>query len=289
MPRIRTIKPEMFGDEKLAPMPVIDRFVFVGLIAMADDAGRLVDNVKTIDGFVFPETDDTARESLVRLAAVGRIVRYRSESGQKLIQIANWSRHQKVDHAAKYVLPAPAESDLAGVSRDARENDATVSRSDLRPVPVPTTSTSDQGPTTAAPVVIDARPSGDVTASEIALRQRLPREFWMDLDALLDARPADARRSWCARLAAHIDGQYPPMATPEQLGDAVRDFVAGAQPGAGLKLFAGFVRRVVDAPARAAPSGRPFRSSRDTAGEETYANAIAAVDAMTGMTGGRAA
>jgi hypothetical protein len=134
MARIRTIKPEMFGDEKLAPMCVLDRFVFVGLIAMADDAGRLVDNVKSIDGFIFPETDDTAREALGRLAATGRILRYVSASGQKLIQIANWSRHQKVDHAAKYVLPAPAEDD-ARVSRDVREDVATVSRSDLGPVP----------------------------------------------------------------------------------------------------------------------------------------------------------
>jgi hypothetical protein len=31
----------------------------MGLISMADDAGRLVDNVKSIDGFIFPETEDT--------------------------------------------------------------------------------------------------------------------------------------------------------------------------------------------------------------------------------------
>ena len=75
MPRIRTIKPEFFGDEKLAPLTPTARLTFIGLIAMADDAGRLVDNTKTIDGFVFPETDDTVAESLDRLAELGQLGR----------------------------------------------------------------------------------------------------------------------------------------------------------------------------------------------------------------------
>jgi hypothetical protein len=165
MPRIRTIKPEFFGDEKLAPMPVIDRFVFVGLISMADDAGRLVDNVKSIDGFVFPETDDTSRPSLERLAVAGRILRYTSASGQKLIQIIGWAKHQRVDHPNKHVLPAPPNAlrsrgeedapmdDTAGVaplSRESRADLAKSSRYDLGPVPVPGTSTgtNDQRPGT---------------------------------------------------------------------------------------------------------------------------------------------
>jgi len=52
MRRIRTIKPEMFEDEKLSKLPPITRFVFVGLISLADDYGRLVDNVKQIDGLI---------------------------------------------------------------------------------------------------------------------------------------------------------------------------------------------------------------------------------------------
>src|SRR5690606_3718581 len=96
-PRIRTIKPEFFQDEKLAPMTVIDRFVFLGLISMADDAGRLLDNVKVIDAFIFPCSDDSSATSLRKLHDLSRIVRYTSESGQKLIQIRNWSEHQKVE------------------------------------------------------------------------------------------------------------------------------------------------------------------------------------------------
>lgn len=123
MPRIRTLKPEFWGDEKLSLLTPIDRLVFLGLISMADDAGRLVDNVKSIDGFIFPSTDDSSGASLETLARMGRIVRYISSSGQALIQISGWSKHQKVDKPSKYVLPgAPTKTIVEEVSRDARES-----------------------------------------------------------------------------------------------------------------------------------------------------------------------
>lgn len=75
MARIRSIKPEFWADEKLSPLDPITRLVFLGLISMADDAGRLVDNVKQIDALVFPETSDSARESLATLSRIGRIQR----------------------------------------------------------------------------------------------------------------------------------------------------------------------------------------------------------------------
>ena len=46
MPRIRTIKPEFWSDEKLAPLPPIDQLVFLGLISLSDDFGRVLDNIK---------------------------------------------------------------------------------------------------------------------------------------------------------------------------------------------------------------------------------------------------
>lgn len=156
MPRIRTIKPEFWHDEKLAPLSAVDRLVFLGLISMADDAGRLVDNVKSIDGFLFSETEDSAGEAIERLAKLGRLLRYRSASGQRLIQIVNWERHQKVDNPAKYTLPGPAPEQLelpsvSEPSREAREKQARKTRDiradvDLRPT------TYDLRPTTTEPL-----------------------------------------------------------------------------------------------------------------------------------------
>lgn len=152
MPRIRTLKPEFWADEKLSLLDATTRLVFLGLVSMADDAGRLVDNVKLLDGQLFPNTDDSSRDALDILARLQRITRYQSPSGQALIQIANWNKHQKVDNPAKYVLPGPNEaiviqpvvpSTVGDGSREPSENLARMSRSDLRPT------TSDLGPTTS--------------------------------------------------------------------------------------------------------------------------------------------
>jgi hypothetical protein len=99
MARIRTIKPEFWQDEKLSPLDPLTRLVFLGLISMADDAGRLVDSVKAIDGFLFMNTHDTAHEALMRLAGMGRIARGVTASGQRVIQISGWARHQRIQHA----------------------------------------------------------------------------------------------------------------------------------------------------------------------------------------------
>lgn len=106
MARIRTIKPEFWSDEKLGPMAPLDRLVFLGLISMADDAGRLLDTPKVIDAFIFPFTDDSASRSVDLLEASGRIRRGVTENGQAVIQIVNWS-HQKIDKPnTKAMLPA---------------------------------------------------------------------------------------------------------------------------------------------------------------------------------------
>lgn len=107
MARIRTVKPEFWQDEKMAPLPPIDRLVFLGLVSQADDAGRLLDNVKLLDGLLFPHTDDTCRESIETLTRIGRVRRYESDSGQSLLQITNWKRHQRVVNPSKHTLPPP--------------------------------------------------------------------------------------------------------------------------------------------------------------------------------------
>lgn len=118
MSRIRTLKPEFWQDEKMAPLDPLTRLVFLGLISLADDAGRLVDNVKAIDGQLFPDTDDSARQALDTLAEIGRIERGLSASGQRIIQLVNWSKHQKIDKPNfKSALPEIALGDPSTTRR----------------------------------------------------------------------------------------------------------------------------------------------------------------------------
>lgn len=97
MARIRTIKPEFWTDEKLGPLDPLTRLVAVGLISQADDAGRILDSVRLIDGLLFAYDDSTTcRRSLDDLSRVGFIERGETESGQRVIQIVNW-HHQRID------------------------------------------------------------------------------------------------------------------------------------------------------------------------------------------------
>lgn len=184
MPRIRTIKPEFWSDEKLGPLTAIDRLTFLGLISMADDAGRLLDNVKIIDAFVFPETSETCRESLATLSRLGRIIRGKTSSGQAVIQISNWTKHQKVDKPNnKSCLPALVDSDesnsnevsentdgssiresVANESRERREEPTNDSRG-------PRVTTYDQRPTTNdhGPTTDDHRPPEDAAIAAVSV------------------------------------------------------------------------------------------------------------------------
>ncbi len=151
MARIRTIKPEFWQDEKLSPCDPLTRLVFLGLVSLADDAGRLVDNLRLIDAQIFPNTSDTAHEALMRLSGMGRIRRGITASGQRIIEIANWSRHQKIQHPnMRGALPEIVEEQAVPVPHDplmshsgAAHEPLTHHTNDQRPVP--TTSTNDHG------------------------------------------------------------------------------------------------------------------------------------------------
>lgn len=141
--RIRTLKPEFWQDEKLAPLPPIDRLVFLGLISMADDHGRILDNPRWIDAFIFGSTEEHTRESLATLSRLGRIRRGTTANGQTVIQITNWTKHQKVDRpSSRAIIPEIVEAiEVTEPSRDPRESVASPTRD-------PRATTLDPGPWT---------------------------------------------------------------------------------------------------------------------------------------------
>jgi len=297
MPRIRTIKPEFWGDEKLAPLVAIDRLVFLGLISMADDAGRLVDSIKSIDGFIFPETSETSRESLATLARLGRIIRYTSDSGQPIIQIANWLRHQRVDKASKYVLPpAPRRrrATLAEDSREPRENLGESSRSDLGPTTLdpdlrpPTDERgADGAAATAEAADSDARAEQpEQPAGSSILAHRLASDAdRAALVTLIDLVPNPA--TWVAEIGASLDGMTGHAhVTPEQAGQAIRDWLGnGASERPNLRQFRRYLELAaaqgaeqLSKPGSHGGSGRVMPTRRAELGEATYTAALAAVE-----------
>lgn len=111
MARIRTIKPEYWSDERMASVSLEARLLFLGLLNLADDAGRLRGHPALIRGALFPYDDLTVAQVdgwLEELADSGRIQRYRVD-GEAYVWIRNFAKHQKIDHATPSKMPAPPE------------------------------------------------------------------------------------------------------------------------------------------------------------------------------------
>ena len=171
MARIRTIKPEFWSDEKMSPQSDEVRLLFLGLISMADDFGRLVDSGKQIEAFVWPYEDRSGvvRDGLVNLSRMGRIRRGKSASGQPVIEISNWSKHQRVDKPnRKAALPEVVEVVDDTAFQEPFANDSRIIRDSFR-------TDLDQRPTTN-----DQRPGSEGPARARGARNRAPAPEWLE-------------------------------------------------------------------------------------------------------------
>lgn len=220
-PRIRTLKPEYWGDEKLAREDEGPRFLFLGLISMADDAGRVLDSAKQIEAFIYPFHDRSReiRDGLARLTEIGVIVRGATASGQAVIQIVNWKKHQRVDHPnTKAALPEiVGASEFTNIRERVAKDDGAFregfasrsTTSDLRPVPTT---------------------SGSARAREAELVNRLSAEpDRMAVQEFFDALPTESDpETWAAAMIGYLDGigtAGQKAATPAALCLACREYL----------------------------------------------------------------
>lgn len=254
----------MFQDEKLARLSPTDRLVWVGLISMADDAGRLPDLIKQIDGFIFPYTDDTALESIETLIRIKRLLRYELPSGRELLQIVNWRRHQRVVNPSPHVLPPPSTDDL---------QDAGISQLDDSEVEV-TASSIESIETLNRPSLLDVGSRiKDVGASSLPVGTARAR--------FLAVLPnSSARLAWSARLDGWLAGMDGVRATEPDIEKALGDWELN---GTGA-VNAQFIRRHVEksiadrTQLRGASSAR--RAPKLSPGKQAYINAGLALDAI---------
>lgn len=117
-PRIRTLKPEIWQDEEVGRLDHSERLLFIGLITMADDEGRLRALVPAIAGHVFPYDDSAAakvKRWLKAIANTGLIVCY-EHAGTPYVQIVGWAKHQKINRAQESKIPAPPVTDQGNVT-----------------------------------------------------------------------------------------------------------------------------------------------------------------------------
>ncbi len=123
MARIRTVKPEFWVDDKVVELDPWARLLFIGMWNFADDQGYIDFSPKRIKMQVFPGDTVDVVPLIDELLKQGLIRSYMSPIGP-VLHVANWARHQRVDHAAKRrfdpVLLSPFDPhDPSGSSREA--------------------------------------------------------------------------------------------------------------------------------------------------------------------------
>lgn len=133
MTRIRTLKPEMWGDEGLGRCSIAARLLFVGIITQADDEGRFRSAPPLLRSVIFPYEDMIGSDvegMLVELEREGLIRRYVAK-GENFGDLPGWSRHQKVSHPTESSIPpynpedsgaAPEDSGIIPTSSASRES-----------------------------------------------------------------------------------------------------------------------------------------------------------------------
>lgn len=108
MPRIRTIKPELWESEKLGSLSAIARLTFIGLISLADDEGRGRGEPRFLLGRIHPYSNDVDAGLLdVALRDLGStgLVEFYKVNGCSYYEIPGWSENQRIDHPTKSKMP----------------------------------------------------------------------------------------------------------------------------------------------------------------------------------------
>ena len=113
---MRNISGNTFADEFFGGLSHIHRLLWLGLLLnVADDQGRMIDNVALMRSLIFPYdmtvTVKDIEKGLTIFAAKHKITRYvvgTNGSGKRLIQVVNWWKFQRsAQWAGRSLFPAP--------------------------------------------------------------------------------------------------------------------------------------------------------------------------------------
>jgi len=96
----------LFENEVLAELPVLARYLFIGLWCCADRDGRLEDRPKQIRARVFPHDPQTDVDNLLGLLCGKEFITRYQVDGVSYIQVNNFSKHQRPHaHEKPSVIP----------------------------------------------------------------------------------------------------------------------------------------------------------------------------------------
>lgn len=243
MARIRTLKPEVASDKKLATASRDARYTFILLITQADDEGLIAAAHRQLLGTLYPHDESVTTRDLIgwveELVQID-LLRWRvTVDGAPVLEITNWAKHQRVDNKSNSRLAAV----LVPLADSRGESPRTAEVRGL-----------DLGPGTVGPGTVEDGPRTEDRAAAPPVDRPIVLN---SVDALLSAfefgayagsvsgvcRAARNPNAVVALLRMHLESEsgHEP-GTPAEIGMACQALAANGEPFK-QALFAGYLRR----------------------------------------------
>ena len=121
--RIRSVKPEVWKDEKVGRLSQGARLLFVGLVTMADDEGRLLATDSAILGHCFPYEPKAGGQLtgwMTELVSSGVLIVY-TRDDLRYAAFRHWRRHQRINRPSPSKLPKPPNRRVIQENRPSRK------------------------------------------------------------------------------------------------------------------------------------------------------------------------
>jgi len=97
MPRIRSLKPELWTDPKLVGCSAYARLLYLGLFAAADDHGVAGDDPARLKLQILPADAVDVAGLLDELVAAGKLQRALTPAGAPVLVLVDWHDEQRID------------------------------------------------------------------------------------------------------------------------------------------------------------------------------------------------
>lgn len=118
MPRIRSIKPEMFMSPQVMNLGHAARLLFIGLISQADDEGRGIADPRKLKAVIFAGDDQISSADvtalMVEISAQKLCVTYQTEEEGPLYELPSFREHQYIQKRKPSAYPSPPKQALKG-------------------------------------------------------------------------------------------------------------------------------------------------------------------------------
>jgi hypothetical protein len=134
-PRIRSVKPEQWQDERFAGVSRDALLLYIGLVTQADDEGRQSGHLALLKARIFPfhrDAETLLQDWLTELAEAALVELYQVDD-RRYISLPSWGDDQRVDKPVESAIPAPEDvpRDPFSIPREASRGKDDASRTFL--------------------------------------------------------------------------------------------------------------------------------------------------------------